>query len=281
MRFVSLFLNTFLVLPILIFSTVKDCTLVDIEMKKKGFNTYHINWKKEPAVVIIDTFDMEKVRIINITNPNGRVDIEKSDGGKVKVEYKIFKRYESVDTTGLIEKRYTDGRVYINVKNRKGVSVDIELLSPSPESILIKGVNNQIRIDCDVEDMEISTVNAKVDFTGNGKQADIDIVNGVVKLNSDCGSMSVDMVDGKVTGEVQVKDSLKVNIVNGIVKLGIKGEDYKIHAKTNSGTIKLEGFENPDVSRRFSSMEVNASAGDGEIPMEILVTNGVIELERR
>ena len=69
MRFVSLFLNTFLVLPILIFSTVKDCTLVDIEMKKKGFNTYHINWKKEPAVVIIDTLDMEKVRIIKVLIP--------------------------------------------------------------------------------------------------------------------------------------------------------------------------------------------------------------------
>ncbi|RKZ16716.1 hypothetical protein DRQ17_05095 [bacterium] len=281
MRFLSLFLNTFLVLPFLIFSTVKDCTLVDIEMKKKGVNPYHVNWKKEPVVVIVDTLDMENVSIINITNPNGRVDIEKSDDGKVKVEYKIFKRYGRVDTTGLIEKRYSDGRIFINVKRRKYVSVDIELLAPSPDTILVEGVNNQIRIDCDIEDMEISTVNAKVDFTGNGKQMDIDIVNGVVNLDSDCGSMGVDLVDGKVSGEVQVKDSMHVNLVNGSVKLGIKGEDYKIHAKTNSGTIKLEGFKNPDVSRRFSSMEVNVSTGDGEIPMEILVTNGVIELERR
>jgi DUF4097 and DUF4098 domain-containing protein YvlB len=223
-------------------------------------------------------FELKEGGRISLSNVNGDVSIEGTDGRQVHI----------VATKTAESQKYLDGmKIEIDASEN---AIRIETRHPgSGEGIFNWGgddngsVEYKLTVPHDVELDSIDTVNSDVAISGVSGPISTESVNGKLQVTGVSGNLGADTVNGNIDVEfVQLGSGQRVSAdaVNGRIVLRLPGNaSAQISAETLNGSIDADDFGlEPDGG--FIGHELDGQVGSGEARVSVDTVNGSIAIKK-
>ena len=221
-------------------------------------------------------FELKEGGRISLSNVNGDVSIEGTDGRQVHI----------VATKKADSQKYLDG---MNIEiDAKEDSIRIETKHPSNGMLNWGGddsgsVDYKLTVPHDVELDSIDTVNSDVEISGVIGSIDTESVNGKLHVTGVSGNLSADTVNGNIDVEfLQLGSGQRVSAdaVNGRIVLRLpESSSAQIGAETLNGSIDADDF-GLESDGGFVGHELDGQIGSGEARVSIDTVNGSIDIKK-
>jgi len=262
--------NTAFVLPVLVVASLGasacDIAMADFKQKETA------EWRK--------TYDLQPGGRLEISNVNGKIDVEPATGNSVEVVAEKSARAASVEAAKAALER-------IEIQETVSpTNVRIETKLPRSGGGLFNGSNSQVHYMVKVPvslDVRFSTVNGGIELTGLKGRITAETTNGGVKAHGVSGAIDASTTNGGVEVELaQVAESgVKLGCTNGGIELKLPSDaKATISARITNGGINTDGVNIETVgeaSRR--RLEGRMNGGGPRIDLE--GTNGGIRIASR
>jgi len=125
--------------------------------------------------------------------------------------------------------------------------------------------------------VENTNGNLVLDYITN--DVDAELVNGKIVFDGCSGNMNLSLTNGEVTANIDSTKGIKVDVINGPVKIGkLKNISADIYATTVNGKVKFEDLTMKNVSS--DKKNVKGTLGDGKNNIRLSSVNGSITLSQ-
>jgi len=223
-------------------------------------------------------FEIKEGGRISLSNVNGDVSIEGTDGRQVHI----------VATKTADTQKYLDGmKIEIDAS---ASAISIETRYPGSGGLFNKGSNDKgsveykLTVPRDVELDTIDTVNSDVVVNGVTGAISTESVNGKLHVTGVSGNVKTDTVNGNIDMEfVQLGSGQRVSVdaVNGRVVLRLPlNASAQVSAETLNGSIDADDFGlTPDSG--FVGHDLDGQIGSGDARVSIDTVNGSVAIKKR
>ncbi len=186
---------------------------------------------------------------IDITNINGKVEVEAWDRNEIHVTGTLGRNTEKLEFT------HKDGETEIKVVvPRFGWHVGETILfinAPAGNSVRASSVSGGVEVRGIKADVEISSISGSVRATGCAGTIQAESVSGSVHLDGDFTECEATSVSGSVHVKT-VRDEVRAKSVSGSIE--VEGmTPKKIECETNSGSVSYTGGLAPDAKLEAST----------------------------
>ena len=253
------------VLPVLFVASAGcDIAMADFKQKETA------EWRK--------TYDLQPGGHVEISNINGKIDVQPSQGNAVEVVAVKTARGASSDAAkdalGRIEIQETvsPGDVRIQTRMQRGSS-------------LFTGGNSQVEYTVRVPagaDVKFSTVNGGIEVSGLKGQMTLETTNGGIKALNVSGTVEASTTNGGVDVDLaQMADGgVKLGCTNGGIRLRLpNGVKATISARIVNGGIDTSGLQLDASENSRRRLEGRINGGGPRIDIEGV--NGGIRISGR
>lgn len=254
-----------LVLPVLLVaSTGCDIAMADLKQKETA------EWRK--------TYELQPGGHVEISNVNGKIDVQPGTGNTVEVV--AFKSARAVSSEAAKEAL---GRIEIQENVSPG---DVRIQTRMQRSgALFSGGNLQVEYTVRVPagaDVKFSTINGGIEITGLKGRINLETTNGGIKARDISGPIEASTTNGGVEVDLaQLSEpGVKLGCTNGGIRLRLPTDSKAtISARITNGGIDTSGLqlETTESSRRRLDGRLNG----GGTRIEIEGTNGGIRISGR
>lgn len=215
------------------------------------------------------TYTLEEGGELQLTNPNGPIDVEGVDGNSVEVRIERVAHASTNEAAAEIVPRIginedvTPSKIALRVEGLSGIVIGVRISAtshvrvPKTATIRIRGNNG----------VSVKRMSGRVIINGTNGDVTAEDVSGGVEARSVNGSANVTL--SALRGEL-----IDIRAINGHVNLTLPARpDANLNATVNNGTIdlgelKLEPFG--DQTPRRVRGKINA----GGPPIDVTATNG-------
>jgi len=216
---------------------------------------------------------------ISLSNVNGNVSIEGTDGRQVHI----------VATKKADSQKYLDGmKIEIDASES---AIRIETQHPGGTGGILNwggddsgSVEYKLTVPHDVELDSIDTVNSDVVVTGVSGPISAESVNGKLQVTGASSNISADTVNGNIDVEfLQLGSGQRVSAdaVNGRIVLRLPANaSAQVSAETLNGSIDADDF-GLESDNGFVGHELEGQIGGGEARVSIDTVNGSIAIKKR
>jgi DUF4097 and DUF4098 domain-containing protein YvlB len=241
------------------------CDIVTADLKHAATS----EWRK--------TYTLESGGHVEISNVNGRIRVEPSEGNRVEVVAEKKGR-------GMSEEAAKEAADRIEIKETvSGSSIRIETKMPQMNG-LFRGsaeVSYAVRVPSDAE-VKFTTVNGGIELSRLKGRIDAETTNGGITARDVGGAIGATTTNGGIDVELAqvAKGGVKLGCVNGGIKLRLPSESAAtISATVTNGGIDADGLklETTESSRR--NLEARLNGGGPMIKID--GTNGGIKIGAR
>ncbi len=254
-----------LLLPLLfVASAACDIAMADFRQKATA------EWRK--------TYDLQPGGRVEISNVNGKIDVQPAAGNTVEVVAVKSARAASDEAAKQalnriqIEETVSPGDIRIQTRTERGGS-------------LFGGGNLEVQYTVrvpDGADVKFSTVNGGIEIAGLSGHIDVETTNGGVKARNISGPIEASTTNGGVDVDLaQLADrGVKLGCTNGEIRLRLPSDARAtISARVANGGINVDGLQldTTETSRRRLDGRLNG----GGAPVNIEGTNGGIHISSR
>jgi hypothetical protein len=258
------------VLPVLVVASAAasgcDIAIADYKQKETA------EWRK--------TYDVQPGARIEISNVNGKIDVEPSTGSTVQVVAQKSARAASVEAA-----KEALGRIDI-VENASPDHVRIETRIQGQSGGLFNRASQEVHYVVKVPaalEVRFTTVNGGIELTGLKGRINAETTNGGIKARDVAGAIDASTTNGGIEVELsQVAESgVKLGCTNGGIELTLPADARAtISARITNGGINTEGLKIETIgesTRRRLDGRING--GGPKIDLE--GTNGGIRIASR
>ena len=253
-----------LVLPVL-FVASAGCEIAMADFKQKAT----VEWRK--------TYDLQPGGHVEISNVNGKIEVEPSSGNAVEVVAVKSARGSSSeaakDALSRIEIKETasPGNIRIETQMQRG-----SLFSGSN-----LGVEYTVRVPAGA-DVKFSTVNGGIEVSGLKGRIILETTNGGIKAREISGAIDASTTNGGVEVDLAqlAEPGVKLGCTNGGIRLRLPSDARAtISARITNGGIDTSGLQvdTTETSRRRLQGRING----GGTRVDIEGTNGGIRISGR
>jgi hypothetical protein len=243
-----------------------DIAMADLRQKETA------EWRK--------TYDLKADGRLEISNVNGKIDVEPSTGNSVEVVAQKSVRAASVeaakDALGRIEIRETVSPENVRIETK---------LQRNPGSFfggMNQEVHYMVKVPSTVE-VRVTTVNGGIELTGLRGRITAETTNGGVKAHDVSGAIDASTTNGGVDVELaQVAESgAKLGCTNGGISLRLPSDaKATISARITNGGINTSGV-NIETTGESSRRRLDGRMNGGGPKIELEGTNGGIRIASR
>ena len=259
-----------LVLPVLIVASAAatGCDIAMSDYRQKETAT----WRK--------SYDLRPGGRLEISNINGRIDVEASAGSAVEIVAEKSVRAASVEAA-----KEALGRIEIQ-ESASPDSVRIETKVPRQAGGLFNHTSQEVHYTVKVPaslDARFSTVNGGIELTGLKGRINAETTNGGIKAHDVSGSLDASTTNGGIEVELnQVAESgVKLGCTNGGVELRLPQDARAtISARVVNGGINTEGVTIETVGES-TRRRLDGRMNGGGPKIDIEGTNGGIRIASR
>jgi hypothetical protein len=262
--------NAILVIPVLVVASAaaSGCDIAMAHFKEKQTS----EWRK--------TYDLQPGGRLEISNVNGKIDVEPAAGNSVEVVAEKSARAASIDAA-----KEALGRIEIQ-ESASSSNVKIETKLQRVSGGFFNGSSQEVHYLVKVPaalEVRFSTVNGGIELTGLKGRIFAETTNGGVKAHDVSGTIDASTTNGGVEVELaRVPESgVKLGCTNGGIKLTLPADaKATISARITNGGISTNGINIEKVgeaSRR--RLEGTLNGGGPRIDLE--GTNGGIQIGSR
>lgn len=186
---------------------------------------------------------------IEISNVNGKIEVEAWDRNEVRVSGTLGKNVERLEFNH--EDDETEIRV-INPKNGWRVGeTNLVIQAPATNKIRVECVSGSVEVRDIRADMELRSVSGGVRATNCAGDVKAKSVSGSVKLDGDFGEVEAQTVSGSVHVKT-VRDEVRAQSVSGSVEVeGVSPK--KVECESTSGSVSYTGGLAPDAKLEAST----------------------------
>ena len=254
-----------LVLPILLVAS-SGCDLAMADYKQKET----AEWRK--------TYELQPGGRVEISNVNGKIDVQPGSGNTVEVVALKSARAASTEAA-----RQALDRIEIQENVSPG---DVRIQTRMQRSgALFSGGNLQVEYAVRVPagaDVKFSTVNGGIEITGLTGRINAETTNGGIKARDISGPIEASTTNGGVEVDIArlAEPGVKLGCTNGGIRLRLPGDaKATISARITNGGIDTSGLqlETSESSRRRLDGRLNG----GGTRIDIEGTNGGIRISGR
>lgn len=235
---------------------------------------------KKHEKVDIEYFNINpsgKTKLV-LNNVNGNIKIKDGPDSNISVRAEKIAYVSKKD----MDKKLDNISILIDTS---GNVIRIDSETRKKKSLFSFSFKKNDKVNYDIElppnfDVQIDNTNGNVNISGLQGEIETDIINGNIKLDNVTGKTVLDITNGKVNAALDSSNGLKVNIINGSVKLEL-GNSFggKFVLDVTNGKINYNDIKFDDVVSDKKSLKGNL--GDSDSKIQIDVTNGKITLERK
>jgi hypothetical protein len=258
------------VLPVLVVASAAaagcDIAMADMRQKETA------EWRK--------TYDLQPGGRFELSNVNGRIDVQPGSGTSVEVVAEKSARAGSVEAA-----KEALGRIEIQ-ENASPSNVRIETKLQRRTGGFFGGWNQEVhymvKVPASVE-VRLTTVNGGIELSGLKGRVTAEATNGGIKVRDVSGALDASTTNGGVEAELtDVADSgVRLGCTNGGIRLRLPSNaKATISARVTNGGIHTDGIDIEPVgeaSRR--RLEGRLNGGGPRIDLE--GTNGGIRIAAR
>jgi len=254
-----------LVLGVLASIATTGCDIVTADLRHAATS----EWRK--------SYTLEPGGRLEVSNVNGRIQVEASEGNQVEIVAQKKAR-------GISEDAAKEAADRVEIKETvSSSSIRIETKMPQTSG-MFRGspeVSYSVRVPSGA-DVKLTTVNGGIDLSRLTGKIDVETTNGGIVAREVGGAIQASTTNGGVEVELTqvASGGVKLECVNGGIKLRLPSEAAAtISASVANGGIDADGLklETTDSSRR--SLEARLNGGGPMIKIE--GTNGGIKLAAR
>lgn len=259
-----------LVLPLLVVAaaatTACDIAMADLRQKETA------EWRK--------TYDLKPGGRLEISNVNGRIDVEPAAGDSVEIVAEKSVRAASVEAA-----KEALNRIEIR-EDASPDMVKIETKLQRPSGSFFGGMNQEVHYKVKVPpalEVRVTTVNGGIDLTGLKGRVVAEATNGGVKARDVSGPIDASTTNGGVEVDLaHVTDSgAKLGCTNGGIKLTLPADARaSISARITNGGINASGV-NIETTGENSRRRLEGRMNGGGPRIDIEGTNGGIRIASR
>jgi|SRR5690625_1443141 len=240
-------------------------------------SAFTIKGKLNQNVSVKRSVDMSDVQHIDITIPNGHVNLYPTEGKEAEMEF-----VGNLSENNFIEK-VENGTLKITVKSKGFGFFSIDLFSLSqtinvaiPEhlydSITVQSYNGKINVDeAHVTHLDLKTDNGRISLKNVvADTTNVRSSNGKINLAYVTGEVNAHTSNGKISLKtVSLDQSIDLSTNNGAIEIltDQRPENVVIDAKTDNGRIEVYGKRNWDIV-----------TGNGEHVIKLMTDNGSITI---
>jgi hypothetical protein len=241
------------------------CDIVTADFKHSATSV----WRK--------TYTLEAGGHLEVSNVNGRIRVEPSDGNQVEIVAEKKGRGASEDSAKDVAER-------VEIKETvSGSSIRIETKPPQTNG-LFRGsveVSYSVRVPADAE-VKFTTVNGGIELSRQNGKIDAETTNGGIVARDIGGPIEAATTNGGVEVELTqvAKGGVKLGCVNGGIKLRLPSDAAAtISASVANGGIDAGGLKLEATESTRRSLEGRLNGGGPLIKIE--GTNGGIRIAAR
>jgi DUF4097 and DUF4098 domain-containing protein YvlB len=243
-----------------------DIAMADLRQKETA------EWRK--------TYDLKADGRLEISNVNGKIDVEPSTGNSVEVVAQKSVRAASVeaakDALGRIEIQETVSPENVRIETK------LQRNSGSFFGGMNQEVHYMVKVPSTVE-VRVTTVNGGIELTGLKGRITAEATNGGVKAHDVSGAIDASTTNGGVDVELaQVAESgAKLGCTNGGISLRLPSDaKATISARITNGGINTSGV-NIETTGESSRRRLDGRMNGGGPRIELEGTNGGIRIASR
>ena len=215
--------------------------------------------------------------LLQLSNTNGDVEITTWD--RAEIQIKARKKVKS-SNSDRARQAFEDLKVTIN-ESSTGVTIETEY--PKGKGSWWGGnsasVNYYVQVPAEA-DLEIDTVNGKVEIEKVHGQLDLESTNGGVKVREAGGSVTARTTNGGIDVElrqVEVDENMDFRTTNGSITLALPaGVQANLTARTTNGSVQTDFPITIQGSFRKNRLDGEINGGGASIDLK--TTNGSIRI---
>ncbi|HEX6974303.1 MAG TPA: DUF4097 family beta strand repeat-containing protein [Vicinamibacterales bacterium] len=252
------------VLPVLLVATAGcDIAMSDFKQKETA------EWRK--------TYELQPGGHVEISNINGKIDVQPSQGNAVEVIALKSARGSSAEAA-----KAALGRIEIQETVSPG---DVRIQTRVERSgSFFSGGNLQVEYTVRVPagaDVKFATVNGGIEVSGIKGRINLETTNGGIKARDVTGPVEASTTNGGVDVDLaQMTDGVKLGCTNGGIKLRLPGDaKATISARVTNGGIDTDGLQLDASENSRRRLEGRMNGGGPRVDLEGV--NGGIRISSR
>ena len=258
------------VLPVLVVASAAaagcDIAIADLQQKET------VEWRK--------SYDLQPGGRLEISNVNGKIEVQPSTGASVEVVAEKSARAGSVEAA-----KDALGRIEIQEKSSP-TTVRIETKIQRGNGGLFGGWHQEVHYMVKVPpslEVRLTTVNGGIEISGLKGRVTAEATNGGVKARDISGAIDASTTNGGVEVDLaDVADSgVKLGCTNGGIRLRLPANaKATISARITNGGINTDGI-NVETSGEASRRRLEGRLNGGGPRIDLEGTNGGIRIAAR
>jgi hypothetical protein len=219
--------------------------------------------------ILTKTFTLDKAALVTLSNINGEINIESTDGPKA--ELTVTKRGGSEqDREAMQVKFFSDnGRLSLRTefpRNSNNMSTHYELKLPR-----------------ELGRVDIKTINGNINVSEITAQIAVSATNGQIRLSDVTGLASARAVNGNIEAELaQVPDRpMEFRSVNGNIELRFNSDsNANLIAGTTAGSIEVDDDFDIKVRKLIVGQRASGQIGQGGPTLSVKTVSGNIKITK-
>lgn len=225
------------------------------------------------------TWDLQPGGRVEISNLNGRIDVEPSTGRAVEIVARKTASAASAEAA-----REALGRIEI-LESASPSAIRIETKAPSHSGLLPRGnmqVAYTVRLPAGT-DVAMRTVNGGIELSGLTGRIEAEATNGGVKAREIAGPISARTTNGGVEVDLArlAEGGVKLSCTNGGITLRLPSDaKATISARVTNGGVSATGLD-LEQSAGDGRRRLEGRLNGGGAPVEIEGMNGGIRISAR
>lgn len=200
--------------------------------------------------IVIAVWDRQEVRVRGSLGNEQELEVQESSSGI---------RFEVVNINN--DDDYDEASLELSVPASasllaEGISADIEIAGSRGESVVAESVSGDVRVEVEVDRVELSSVSGDIQFSGAAGRGDFESVSGDIQVDGVSGEVSISSVSGDVVLAAGLLERAQFETVSGTLELSLEvAAGGRLTAESMSGDVMLtlpEGQEGEFQVQTFS-----------------------------
>ena len=214
---------------------------------------------------------------LELSNTNGDVEITTWDRDEIDIE--AYKKVRS-SSSDKAQRAFEELQIVIE-DSVNGVTIDTT--RPKGGGGWFNSVNSEVRYSIripDRADLDIETVNGKVEIEGTHGKIELESTNGGLRVRDAGGSVSARTTNGSIhveLGSISQDEDMTLRTTNGSITLALPSEvQASLSARTTNGSVSTD-FP-VTVQGTFRKNRLEGDLNGGGATLDLKTTNGSIKI---
>lgn len=214
---------------------------------------------------------------IKFENLSGRVKVFQSDDSLAHLTVKAELKVKREELDKIDDKEFLtidSGGKYIRINEE---SSDVEIGYSNMHFGPLRKVTYELYLP-EYKPLSIYSKNSSMEINETSNNLKVEIINGNLVLNNPIGYLTANIINGKISGNIDSSKGLEGTVTNGNISIKLsKDFSGSVNCTTENGSVKIgeSDFDNVDIKTKNA---FSGSIGKSDVKVKLNVTNGKIKI---